>query len=638
MTSAVVGAQVPARQIAPAPQHSMQHQMAMEQQQAVMSMAMAAAAGMCGAHSTPVEPTPAPPLTSQTAVYPPGVDPGLAQAYAQIFTQYLQQACANGADPMALAQAAAAVSASAAAATNANLNMNLAGRTVYPQHALPTYAPPLASPLSSTVSAIPPFPTYTNSMMTPPSTQTVGLGQVPLPPALSVQGSHIISMSVEGMRYQYQLSDDDLQKVFSRYGTVLRIHVDPTAMIAHIIYEHFASAQAAVQDLNGKVLKGLDGKLKIAHVPQAAPRVPSMPPLLGLGNSVSAAPTPSPWPLSAFPLVQPAPTQFSAPTPIAPAEREEVVRVGTNVAQHMTVPVASSTSCGAVTSDAKPPPHVKGVRKYTCRFLIGIESDKEFHVVRRIIGQNGQKMKRIFSQTDAKLRLRGKGSGYFEGANHKESSESLQLCISCTSPSGYKAAVTLAEELLEEVYAEYRSFCKETGKPEKEQLRAARLVASARGHYVHSANIAPSPPRSVTAGDSSDSCAKSDDDDCDDEDEGTGEADASAALDGSALSPSKKDGGRRRSRRTRGGRAARGGEGRSRGAKVSSPCEPPAKAPPVNEIEQYIDQRNEARRQCNFTEADRIRQLLHERGVALMDEPGARGRGTEVTTWRYWHE
>jgi cysteinyl-tRNA synthetase len=66
--------------------------------------------------------------------------------------------------------------------------------------------------------------------------------------------------------------------------------------------------------------------------------------------------------------------------------------------------------------------------------------------------------------------------------------------------------------------------------------------------------------------------------------------------------------------------------------------DPSPKAPPVEEIEQMIDQRNQARRQCNFTEADRIRRSLHEKGVALMDEPGARGKGAEVTTWRYWRE
>merc|ERR1719375_787505 len=107
----------------------------------------------------------------------------------------------------------------------------------------------------------------------------------------------------------------------------------------------------------------------------------------------------------------------------------------------------------------------KGTRKYTCRFLIGIENDKEFQVARRLIGSKGSNMKKIVQQTDAKLRLRGQGSGYFEGSGQKESSEPLQLCISCMNPEGYKTAVRLTEELLRKVHDEYRQFCRENGLP-----------------------------------------------------------------------------------------------------------------------------------------------------------------------------
>merc|ERR1719223_1978384 len=109
--------------------------------------------------------------------------------------------------------------------------------------------------------------------------------------------------------------------------------------------------------------------------------------------------------------------------------------------------------------------HQKGVRKYTCRFLIGIENDKEFQVARRVIGAKGANMKRIVRQTEAKLRLRGMGSGYFEGTGQKESAEPLQLCISCTNGEHYKLAVRQVEDLLKKVYEEYRAFCSENGKP-----------------------------------------------------------------------------------------------------------------------------------------------------------------------------
>eukprot|EP00927_Polykrikos_kofoidii_P061877 TRINITY_DN56700_c0_g1_i1.p1 TRINITY_DN56700_c0_g1~~TRINITY_DN56700_c0_g1_i1.p1 ORF type:complete len:631 (+),score=127.01 TRINITY_DN56700_c0_g1_i1:40-1932(+) len=623
--------------VAPIPEPKMQHQLVLEQQQqqAVMAVAMAAAASMSGtgvaAGEPTVSPTPAQ-LPSLTAFYPPGVDPTLAQAYAQTFTQCLQQAYANGADPVALAHAAAAVSASASAAAGSNMNMNMVGGAMHPQHPAAAYTPPWVPPPSSTLPAVPPLPVQTSAILNQASAPSFGFSPAPLSPTLP--GPHVISMTVEGMATQYQWADDDLQQVFSRYGTVSRIQVDASGTIVHITYQNFAHAHAAVQELNGKVLDGLDGKLKIVHVPQAAPPVPSMPPYLGFGYSASGVP--SPWAPTTFPPVHHVATHPAASFPPC-VEKEKTAWGETDAWQQAVAPDASG---GVVASspDGKSPPHVKGVRKFTCRFLIGIENDKDFNVVRRIIGQNGAHMKRIFGQTEAKLRLRGKGSGYFEGANQRESSEPLQLCISCTMPDGYRAAVTLAEELLEDVYAEYRVFCKERGKPEKEQIRASSLTAAARGHDVSCTDNACSPTRSTTAADSSESPVRSVDIDIDDDDDDEASVGVGGvpALSGGGDSPGKKEASRRRARRSRGGRA-RGGDGRTRGAKGSNPGDPPAKAPPVEEIKQFIDQRNEARRQNNFTEADRIRQLLHERGVALMDEPGARGKGTEVTTWRYWH-
>lgn len=56
----------------------------------------------------------------------------------------------------------------------------------------------------------------------------------------------------------------------------------------------------------------------------------------------------------------------------------------------------------------------------------------------------------------------------------------------------------------------------------------------------------------------------------------------------------------------------------------------------VPEVEELINARNEARRQCNFVEADRIRNVLRMKGIALMDEKGGRGKGRDVTTWKFW--
>jgi hypothetical protein len=53
------------------------------------------------------------------------------------------------------------------------------------------------------------------------------------------------------------------------------------------------------------------------------------------------------------------------------------------------------------------------------------------------------------------------------------------------------------------------------------------------------------------------------------------------------------------------------------------------------EIKKLIEERNKARRESKFEEADRIRNYLKSKGIALMDEKGGRGKGSEVTTWKH---
>lgn len=384
-------------------------------------------------------------------------------------------------------------------------------------------------------------------------------GMTPYVPTVPMEPS--VNVSVDGMKFQYQLTEDDLHKVFSRYGGVRSIRVDEAGSSAVITFQNFHEAQAAMNDLNGKVLNGLEGTLRITWMggPSMHPPYPSMP-FPGWGYSPPTAGSPA-WPASpqAAPVITPGGTH-------APALAEKS-------------------------------PHVKGVRKFTCRFLIGIENDKEFQVARRIIGAKGANMKRIVRQTEAKLRLRGMGSGYFEGTGQKESSEPLQLCVSCTSNEGYKTAVRQVDELLKRVYDEYKQFCRDGGRPVPDlhiNLTENQLVYSSS----RSPSVALPGP--------------------------TGEAGGSGGA-----SPKKEGRRGRRSRAKREGRTASGEIDRG---------EPGPNAPPIQEIEKLIDERNEARRANNFSEADRIRELLHSRGVALMDEPGGRGRGAEVTTWRYWRD
>lgn len=580
-------------------------QQQMQQMSAMMAMAAAAGvAGGAGAGAPMLPPTAAaPPVGDGTVVppFPPGVDP-MAQAGGQLgFEAYAAQW----------------------------VNQFLQQQASYM----------CGSDLSG----------MGGGMGVPPSPFPMGTPYAPTMPMAPVEP--VVSVSVDGMKFQYQLTEDDLHKVFSRYGSVNHIHVDEVGTTAQITFKEFHHAQAAMTDLNGKVLNGLEGTLRLGWAnqgPASMPPYPMMPPFPNWGFPTPGAPS---WPGAAAPgapgAAGAAPTgpdgvymphaahdvaamgdlanilALGAPGVSAPSATGEIST--TPCTESIGLPGSGSPPGASGDSKAAAPAHVKGVRKYTCRFLIGIENDKEFQVVRRIIGAKGTNMKRIVRQTEAKLRLRGVGSGYFEGAGQRESSEPLQLCVSCTSSDGYRTAVRLVEELLENVYNEYRQFCRENGRPEPDLHASPQLVsAGGRGSAGSNGGDAGAntgmPPSSPEKG-SGDGFS------------GAGDSPqpvTSGAAEGESPS-GKRDGARRRGRRSRAKKGDPNKSGVERG-------DPPPKAPPLDEIERYIDQRNEARRQCNFTEADRIRQSLHEKGVALMDEPGARGKGAEVTTWRYWRE
>jgi len=98
--------------------------------------------------------------------------------------------------------------------------------------------------------------------------------------------------------------------------------------------------------------------------------------------------------------------------------------------------------------------------KHQCQFFIGIEEDTKFRVVRRIIGTAGANVKSIAEQAgpDTKLRLRGRGSKFFEGPEKQEAPEPLMMCVSVPNRAAYEVVTRLVREQLEQVYEEYDAF------------------------------------------------------------------------------------------------------------------------------------------------------------------------------------
>lgn len=147
-----------------------------------------------------------------------------------------------------------------------------------------------------------------------------------------------VHVYVEGVPFQYQLTEDDLLRVFSRYGTVSNVTILDEGGSAVVQYSQPGDAAKAQSFLDGKVLNGVQGALRV----------------------------------TLFPSVPTGRPQFDS----VPA-----------------IPQGSQ-------------------KKYTCRFEIPADVDKEFAISKRIIGQKGVNMKKIVSSLpsvdSAKLRLRGR--------------------------------------------------------------------------------------------------------------------------------------------------------------------------------------------------------------------------------------
>ena len=76
-------------------------------------------------------------------------------------------------------------------------------------------------------------------------------------------------------------------------------------------------------------------------------------------------------------------------------------------------------------------------------------------------------MKKILSECkqnnnindNIKLRLRGRGSGYKEGPQNKESDEPLHLFISAKNQDSMNKACKLVENLLNKINDDYKNYC-----------------------------------------------------------------------------------------------------------------------------------------------------------------------------------
>lgn len=240
------------------------------------------------------------------------------------------------------------------------------------------------------------------------------------PPTMPM-ASPILNVQVDGLTFEYQLTEDDVRKVFSRYGDVYHVAVDKEGTTAQVQLGQLVHAVAAQNDLNAKPLAGMSGaKLRVEFAAQ---------PYDPMFAQMAAAAAQGPFP--GAPMLPAGVPGYPAMPPMPPP-------------------------AGA----AGGPPAGKP-KKYTCKLEVGIENEGEFRVGSRVIQiarQIWQDPK--FQEHGGKTRLRGKGIG-----GPHEADEPLALCISCRDQLAFDKAVQYAEHQLQKVHTDYRAFCQQEGRP-----------------------------------------------------------------------------------------------------------------------------------------------------------------------------
>lgn len=234
--------------------------------------------------------------------------------------------------------------------------------------------------------------------------------------------SPTLNVRVEGLKFEYQLTEDDVRKVFSRYGGVVAVAVDRDGTGATVQFDSPQHAKAAQHDLDRKQLAGMQG----AHLRVEFPPGPNV-----FDNPFAQMAAATATAAQNYAAVQP---PMAVPYPTSP----------------MHMQAASPSMAGA-----------NRPKKFTCKLEVGIENEAEFRVGSRVI----QIAKQIwqeptFQQHGGKTRLRGKGVG-----GPHEADEPLALCISCRDQASFERAMQYAEQQLQKVHSEYKAFCSSKGWP-----------------------------------------------------------------------------------------------------------------------------------------------------------------------------
>lgn len=424
-----------------------------------------------------------------------------------------------------------------------------------------------------------------------------------------------VSVSVLGIEFQYQLTKQDLSKVFHKYGDLQDIQVSADGSSAKIYFSSYTAAETSIRDLNGKVLNQsahAGGSLLVqwADRPQNNYNRPSN------NNNYQQGQQPNAHLFA---------NSGKGGGYGGYAQNVNQNRGSYNQKGAMRGVSNSSGGMGSMISSDDhliDPEDGTAVKKYTCRIDIGLQNDGDFQVARKLIGVKGANMKKIVAQANAKLRLRGRDSGYLEGMGRQESSEPMHLCISCCNYYGYQQAKKMALEIITQMYREYAMYKEAQGMPLQFMPNAIvtehpvihstaeRIQEKVKEYHTNQAKalqLSPHPNENFQ----------------------------SARYSNPIPSPPRQTGG------SAAGPVSIQLDQDSSETKVSTfsksadvvEVRNEKKLPSPAEIERQIEKRGKLRSENNFNDADLIKQELLRRGVQILDESSST-KG-ETTSWRY---
>ncbi|KAL2759560.1 hypothetical protein ACRALDRAFT_1026032 [Sodiomyces alcalophilus JCM 7366] len=89
---------------------------------------------------------------------------------------------------------------------------------------------------------------------------------------------------------------------------------------------------------------------------------------------------------------------------------------------------------------------------------IGLEPVPGFNLRAQVVGHGGAYVKHIQGETQCRVQIKGRGSGYYEASTHKESEEDMYLHVTGPDPNMVAKAKELCEDLIANVKEQYEEF------------------------------------------------------------------------------------------------------------------------------------------------------------------------------------